>query len=130
MWIARRGAQLAGPLAVSLAGTLLAMALGAGASVAHAERHATSQRAVWDVGRLDPALSEACRRGRFNQIADHRRHIAYRGEVGAGTTGIARKDWNLRDPDGRADAAATYHFADDGMSTCRVYVARPKPPQR
>ena len=128
--ITRLSARLAGPLAVLLlAGTLLAVAMWAGSGVAHAERHATTQRAQWDVGKLDSGLSEACRRGQFNQIADHHRHIAYRGEVGAGTTGIAKKGWNLRDPGARADPMATYHFADDGLSTCRVYVARPKTPQ-
>jgi hypothetical protein len=92
-----------------------------------AARYATSQRPHWAVGAIDAGLSAACRRGRFNQIVDQRRHIAYAGEIGSGVTGIAKRGWNLREPDGQASAEATYHFADDGLSTCRVYVAKPKP---
>jgi hypothetical protein len=93
-------------------------------SASSADRYATSQRPHWEVGNIDAGLSNACRRLRFNQIADHRLHISYRGEIGAGVTGVAKKGWNLRDPDGRAETGATYHFADDGLSTCRVYVVR------
>jgi hypothetical protein len=95
---------------------------------AGAAPYASSQRPHWHVGRIDAALSGACRRGRFNQIAEHRLFIAYRGEIGAGVTGIGRRGWNLRDPDGMAADGVTYHFADDGLSTCRVYAARDKPP--
>jgi hypothetical protein len=97
-------------------------------TAANAGRYTRSQRPHWEVGDIDADLSRACRRGRFNQVADHRLHIAYRGEKGAGVTGIAKRGWNLRDPNGLAQPGATYHFADDGYSTCRVYVARDKAP--
>jgi len=91
-------------------------------------RHSASQRPHWEVGDIDVGLSEACRRNRFNQISDTQRYIAYRGETGAGVTGIARQGWNLRDPEKRSAPEATYHFADDGLSTCRVYVSKEKNP--
>ena len=91
---------------------------------AEAGRYAVSQRPHWEVGTLDAEMSRACRKHRFNQLVDHRLFIAYGGERGAGVTGVAKRGWNLRDPDGRAAPDATYHFADDGLSTCRVYVAR------
>ncbi|MBK8175000.1 MAG: hypothetical protein IPK66_06970 [Rhodospirillales bacterium] len=100
-----------------------------GAEVAlAADRYATSQSPHWRVGDVNPALSAACRKHRFNQIVDQRRFIAYLGNVGDGITGIAKKGWNLRDPDRQGVDHATYHFADDGLSTCRVYVAFDKTP--
>ncbi len=102
--------------------------LGFSVAQAHAGTYAHSQQPHWAVGHLDPDLSLACRHGRFNQLSDHRLHIGYIGEAGAGTTGIARQSWNLRDPDRRSRPEDTYHFADDGMSTCRVYVAKDPPP--
>ena len=109
-------------VAAGLAVVLLLLPTAAGA-----DRYASSQHPHWEVGDPNPELSAACRRGRFNQMADHRLHISYRGELGAGITGVAKKGWNLRDPDGRAEPGASYHFADDGLSTCRVYVAKERP---
>jgi hypothetical protein len=86
-------------------------------------RHAVSRSPYWQVGRFDPALSEACRRFRFNQERPLRLYLGYAGEPGSGTTGVARRGWNLRDPEGMAKAGLTYHFFDDGYSDCRVYVA-------
>lgn len=106
-----------------LCGLLVALAILLPAP-ADAGRHAVSQRPHWEVGALDAELSRACRRQHFNQIVDHRLFIAYAGDRGTGVTGVAKRGWNLRDPEGRAAPDATYHFADDGLSTCRVYVAR------
>lgn len=88
-----------------------------------ADRYAVSQSPRWEVGRLDPALSQACRRLEFNQQQDHRIYIGYAGKVGTGTTGVGKKGWNLRDPHGLAEAGITYHFFDDGYSDCRVFVS-------
>jgi hypothetical protein len=120
--------RLGSRLVALLAALFFALALPAGD--ADAGRHARSRQPHWKVGELDRDLSNACRRGRFNQRSDHRRHIGYVGELGAGTTGIARQGWNLRDPERRSKPEDTYHFADDGLSTCRVYVARDKPADR
>lgn len=109
-----------------LAGLLVPSRSDAGDAV----RYATSQQPHWKVGDLDRDLSDACRRNRFNQLSDRHLYISYLGQDGAGVTGVARKGWNLRDPDGRALPEATYHFADDGLSTCRVYVAKEKPPAK
>ena len=115
---------------VATVGLLAVVSFVANVSVAGADsvRHGTSRRPYWEVGRLDPALSTACRQQRFNQVVDHGLYIAYQGEAGSGVTGVARKEWNLQDPDHRSVAGVTYHFADDGLSTCRVYVAMPKKP--
>lgn len=121
----RAGTRTAALAVASVLTFALTFALSGGD--AHAGRHAKSQQPHWNVGQLDRDLSNACRHGRFNQRSDHRRYIGYLGDAGAGTTGIARQSWNLRDPDRRSKPDATYHFADDGLSTCRVYVATDKP---
>ncbi len=92
--------------------------------LAGAKRYATSTSHYAQVGRLDRKLSAACRRHAFNQNQDHRLYIGHFGRQGRGTTGIAKKGWNLRDPLRLARPNETYHFKNDGYSTCRVYVAR------
>ena len=124
----RRKAQRRPVPILLIASLLMPALLGPDAARAHAGVYARSLQPYWNVGQLDPELSKACRHGRFNQLSDHRLHIGYRGEAGAGTTGIARQNWNLRDPDRRSRPDDTYHFADDGLSTCRVYVAKDPPP--
>lgn len=89
-------------------------------------RYATTGEPYWRVGNVSKPLSLACQRGNFNQIEYYRLNIAYRGRQGAGVTGIATKEWNLRDPGGLAENDVTYHFFNDGYSNCKVYAARRK----
>ncbi|MGF1641531.1 MAG: hypothetical protein ACFCUO_11340 [Rhodospirillales bacterium] len=110
----------AGRLAIGAAAGLLAASV---IGRAEAGRYARSERPYWEVGRLDPALTDACRRSVFNQIHDQRLHIGFGGEAGAGTVGVAKLGWNLRDLTGLARPRVTYHFFNDGHSTCRVFVA-------
>lgn len=127
----RHRAQAAVWVVLLLPTVVGAAVFGLDSGLAQAGTYARSWQPYWTVGTLDTDLSLACRRGRFNQRSDHRRHIGYLGESGGGTTGIARQNWNLRDPERRSRPEETYHFADDGMSTCRVYVAKdPLPRQR
>ncbi len=93
------------------------------AEAADSIRYARSKSPYWRVGQLDRNLSEACRRGEFNQMRDLRLHIGFQGEVGPATTGIAKKGWNLRDPRNLGLPGFTFHFFNDGYSNCRVYVA-------
>ncbi|WP_041795817.1 hypothetical protein [Pararhodospirillum photometricum] len=90
--------------------------------------------AFWKVGELNKELTSLCRRGLFNQVNKERLYIGYVGsEDGRRTlTGIAKKDYNLRDPKAKAEDNVTYHFHNDGYSTCRVYIARDlnQPPGR
>jgi hypothetical protein len=114
---ARRFVRAAAPgLAV------LSLVLGIGSAAAD-QRYAVSLRPYWQVGQLDPELSDACRRLRFNQERPFRLYVGYAVRLGAGITGVARRGWNLRDPEGLAKFGLTYHFFDDGYSGCRVYVA-------
>ncbi len=102
-----------------------AIGLGLAGPASSGDRYATSRSPLWRVGRIDPVLTDACRRLEFNQRRRHDLFIGYRGAEGRGTTGIAKKGWNLRDPRGLAQPGFTYHFFDDGYSDCRVYVAGP-----
>jgi hypothetical protein len=87
-------------------------------------RWATSNAPYWKVGTIDNRLTDACQRLQFNQRHHDRLFIGYTGERGKGVTGIATKEWNLRDPLGLAKPGFTYHFFNDGFSDCRVYVAK------
>ena len=115
-------AMLMSCLAVVLLVTLAAIA--AAPAEAGSKRYATSRSDLARVGRLDRKLTAACRRHRFNQERDLRLYIGYIGPRGRGTTGVAKKGWNLRDPLNLARRGETYHFKNDGFSNCRVYVAR------
>lgn len=79
----------------------------------------------WEVGNLDKELSMLCRQNKFNQIHKKRLKILYtdKKNIGRGTTGVAKMNWNLIDPLRKAVPDVTYHFIDDGYSSCRVYVA-------
>ncbi|TVR98706.1 MAG: hypothetical protein EA406_05960 [Rhodospirillales bacterium] len=90
-----------------------------------ADRYARSASPSWKVGRLDPALSQACRRLEFNQRTPLNLYIGFIGAEGRATTGIARRGWNLRDPLALAQPEMTYHFVNDRTSRCAVYVAGP-----
>ncbi len=97
-------------------------------------RWATSSAPYWKVGKPDSRLTNACQQLQFNQRHYDRLFIGYAGERGKGVTGIATKEWNLRDPLSLARPGFTYHFFNDGFSDCRVYVAktpaRGTPPRR
>lgn len=121
-----RGKTVAVTVAFMAMAVLAAPALLVGAGTGSAEagsRYASTNSAYWRVGRLDKRLSAACRKGEFNQRRDMRLFIGYRGPEGRATTGIAKRDWNLKDRRGLAAPGVTYHFFDDGYSTCKVYVA-------
>lgn len=92
-------------------------------SAGAADPYARSPSPYWKVGRLDPALSQACRRLQFNQLNAFNTFIGFTGERGRGTTGVAKKAWNLNDPLGLARPGMTYHFFNDGLSDCAVFVA-------
>lgn len=88
------------------------------------DRWATSKAPYWKVGTIDNRLTSACQRLQFNQRQYDRLFIGYAGERGKGVTGIATKEWNLRDPLNLARPGFTYHFFNDGFSDCRVYAAK------
>jgi len=94
-------------------------------------QYGVSGAPFWMVGDPDPELSRLCRRGRFNQRANNSYYIGYMGQAnpGRGYTGIAKRGYNLRDPEARALDGFTYHFFNDGFSNCKVYVAPDPPPQ-
>ena len=56
-------------------------------------------------------------------MRDLQLRIGFNGPVGQGTTGVAQKGWNLRDPGNLGLPGFTFHFFNDGYSNCRVYVA-------
>lgn len=101
-----------------------AQASAARSKVSEPGRWATSNSPYWKVGTIDNRLTDACQRLQFNQRHLDRLFIGYTGEKGKGVTGIATKEWNLRDPLGLAKPGFTYHFFNDGFSDCRVYVAK------
>ncbi len=88
-----------------------------------AGEYTQSERPYWEVGTLNVSLSGACRRSRFNQIEPFRTTIGFRGPQGMAIVGIAKVGYNLYDPDGLAQPGFTYHFFNDGMSNCRVFIA-------
>lgn len=108
-------------------GALLAGAVGAAPQPAHAQGaiYAWTNDSFWNVGRLDKDLSALCRRNAFNQVQKNRLKIWYtgKGNIGRGTTGVAKYGWNLHDPRGVALPDVTYHFINDGYSDCTVFVA-------
>lgn len=103
------------------AAAIVAMVLISGDAAA--EAYARSKSPYWKVGRLDPALTRACRKLQFNQRNAFGSSIGFSGDRGRGSTGAARKDWNLDDPLGLARDGLTYHFFNDGLSDCTVFVA-------
>jgi hypothetical protein len=90
---------------------------------AAADRYARSNSPYWKVGRLDPALTLACRKLQFNQRNAYSPYIGFTGERGRGSTGMGKKGWNLDDPLGLAREGFTYHFFNDGLSDCTVFIA-------
>lgn len=112
--------------ALSLTGLTLALPLWAGAAMAwdtNTRVYATSTSPYWEVGNIDNDLSRLCTLGAFNQKRVAQVYIQFTGEKGRGITGIAKKDFNLRDPQNKAVDGKTYHFYADGTSQCKVYVA-------
>ncbi len=116
MKIARSAAALFFVFVLALAGLVPAPPLAAG-------EYAQSKRPYWDVGTLNVSLSGACRRGVFNQIKPFRLTIGFRGRQGMAIVGIAKMGYNLYDPTGLAQPGFTYHFFNDGISNCRVFIA-------
>ncbi|MBL6957735.1 MAG: hypothetical protein ISR52_02045 [Rhodospirillales bacterium] len=102
---------------------VILLAQAAAVNDARADRYATSVSPYWRVGDLDKVLSDACQRGEFNQRQTLKLTIGFLGKQGPATTGIANKDYNLRDPKGLAQKGYTFHFYNDGYSNCRVYVS-------
>jgi hypothetical protein len=81
----------------------------------------TTDKPYWEVGIADAALSTECARGRFNQRDLYRLKIHFNGNIGPGTVGIATSDFNLVDPNRRAQPETTYFFYRDKTSDCQVF---------
>lgn len=96
-------------------------------AAAGSAKYTVSKQPYWNVGQYNGALSDACRRGIFNQKKIQNLNIGYLGDKGMGVTGIATREWNLSDPTGLAEPNITYHFFNDGYSNCKVYIARLRP---
>jgi hypothetical protein len=103
-----------------------AVAFGATA-MAGSGKFTITNRPYWNVGQYNGALSDACQRNIFNQKKIQTLNIGYIGKKGMGVTGIATREWNLRDPTGLAKPNITYHFYNDRYSNCKVYIAYVKP---
>ncbi|MCF8481507.1 MAG: hypothetical protein K9H25_13830 [Rhodospirillum sp.] len=91
-------------------------------------QYGVSSAPYWKVGKIKPELSKLCRKGLFNQVFKDGLYIGYGGKDNAGgvtISGIAKRGFNLYDPLGKAIAENTYHFKEDGYSTCKVYEAIP-----
>ena len=95
-----------------------------------AAKYLSTRQPMRNVGTLDPELSIACQHHTFNQQKVQNLLIGYIGKSGRGITGIATKQYNLRDPQGLARDDMTYHFYNDGYSDCQVYAARYRPPRQ
>ncbi|MBK1664331.1 hypothetical protein CKO38_08850 [Rhodospirillum rubrum] len=99
-------------------------------------RYGTGTAPYRQVGDLRKDLSALCRRGQFNQVKIDGLYIGYRGKDAAGKpieggktiTGIAKKGYNLFDPQNKAEDNVTYHFHNDTFSNCLVFEAKPPPP--
>lgn len=92
--------------------------------------YAQSKSRVSQVGQYNAKLSRLCRRGQFKQRKVLRLSIGFVGPNGRGITGVAKPGWNLYDPTGVGDPKFTYHFQNQGYSSCRVYEALTPPPPR
>lgn len=114
----RRMAQVA-VLIVGLMPPVSAWALDTGPRL-----YGTSEAAYWEVGTVDRELSRMCREGLFNQRHVAELYISFTGEKGRGLVGIAKQDYNLIDPRGKALPDVSYFFYNDGTSQCRVYTAQ------
>ncbi len=124
-----RRAQVRSPTFTVLIGTGILCCTGLAAVDAWASggvRYATSQNPFTQVGVLNPELSAACRKRVFNQRTPLRLSIGYLGENGRGITGIAMQGYNLYDPQRLSVPRVTYHFKNDGYSTCQVFIAEPR----
>ena len=119
--------QWVGKLMIFAAGVLLSGPFAGGSAWAGSGQFARTNSPYWHVGQYNDTLSEACQRNFFNQKKIQNLNIGYYGETGMGVTGIATRDWNLRDPRGLAEPNTTYHFFNDGYSNCKVYIAKVRP---
>ncbi len=106
----------------ALAAALAALAAFATGHAA-AGQYANSRSPYWTVGSLNQVLSDACQKREFNQIEPFRLTLGFIGPAGMAITGIAKMGWNLNDPRGLAQSGFTYHFFNDGLSNCQVYLA-------
>lgn len=86
-------------------------------------RYGTSTAPYWEVGNINRELSSYCRAGQFNQKRIAELYFSFVGEKGSGLLGIAKRDYNLRDPQGKALPDVSYYFYSDGTSQCKVYTA-------
>jgi hypothetical protein len=116
---ARIATRWLAPCAIAAIATMMLASSGDAA----ADANGRSSSPYWKVGRLDPLLTQACRKQQFNQRHAFSASIGFAGTRGRGSTGAAQKDWNLDDPSGLARAGFTYHFFNDGLSDCTVFVA-------
>ena len=82
-----------------------------------------STEPYWKVGRPSDELSSLCRAGHFNEKRVGLLYISFIGKEGRGIVGVAKADYNLYDPLGKADPQASYHFYADGTSDCAVFVS-------
>lgn len=78
---------------------------------------------VRKVGTLNGDLSKLCRLGEFNQRRIAEYYLAFDDGESRNLIGIAKQNYNLYDPLGKATPDKTYHFLNDGTSQCKVFVA-------
>jgi hypothetical protein len=91
----------------------------------------TSRAPYWDVGPIDPVLSQMCSTGQFNQQSVNQYIARFVGPEGPGVLGIAKgTGLNLVDPKHARKPTEDYFFLGDGSSSCAVYVGGRKPPPK
>jgi hypothetical protein len=88
-----------------------------------------SPKPYWEVGKIDPFLTAACRRGEFGQNKVKLTTIGFIGQRGRSVTGMATSNWNLVDRKRLAKPNMSYHFFNEGYSNCKVY-SWPSPPRK
>lgn len=108
--------------AAVVAGGVLLATLPAGAVDINPRQYGYSSDQFYKIGNMSQELSKLCRVGQFNQRRIGEYYTAFGGDS-RNILGIAKKNYNLYDPTGKADEAKTYHFYNDGTSQCKVYVA-------
>lgn len=85
----------------------------------------TRSTPFWQAGKLDPVLTNACRRREFVSATPNRLVARFNGVQGRAFLQMIPVGYRflLIDPRGFSTPEEIYYFRDSGLSTCQVWVA-------
>lgn len=116
--------RLAGIFGFMVGATAVMLPLAAQAFDDHSTQYGISDQPLYKVGTHNSPLSLLCRQGKFNEVRINYYYMTFTNPEWGGAVGIAKKNFNLYDPEQKAIPTETYFFYQDGTSECAVYLAK------